>query len=245
MHGCLSELVELLEKLGWRVTADAHGRPDGASHPEGRLAVFVGDLVDRGPDTPGVLRLVMGMCAAGTAVSVMGNHDWKLARALGGADVVVRHGLAESLEQIAALADADPDFPDRARRFLAKLPIHLLLDGGDLVVAHAGLKEEFHGRESGAVRAFALYGDVSGRYTADGMPIRIEWERRYSGAARVVYGHWPVTRAEWVNNTMCLDTGCVFGNALTALRYPELEVVDVAAHGRWWEASRPLREPAL
>lgn len=245
MHGCLSELVELLEKLGWEVTVDGHGHPDGASHPEGRLAVFVGDLVDRGPDTPGVLRLVMGMCDAGTAVSVMGNHDWKLARALGGADVVVRHGLAESLEQIAALADADPDFPDRARRFLAKLPIHLLLDGGDLVVAHAGLKEEFHGRESGAVRAFALYGDVTGRYTADGVPIRIEWERRYSGAARVVYGHWPVTRAEWVNNTMCLDTGCVFGNALTALRYPELEVVDVDAHGRWWEASRPLREPAL
>lgn len=271
VHGCLTELVELLDKLGWDITVDERGRPDGASHPEGRLAVFVGDLVDRGPDTPGVLRLVMGMCAAGHAVSVMGNHDWKLARALGGADVVVRHGLAESLEQIAAVAGgrpvradeplpdggastsspshlphpAEPDFPERVRRFLADLPIHLLLDGGALVVVHAGLKEEFHGRESGAVRSFALYGDVGGRYTPEGMPIRREWERSYRGAARVVYGHWPVTRAAWVNNTMCLDTGCVFGETLTALRYPELEIVDVDAHGDWWEPSRPRREPAL
>ncbi|MFD5867775.1 metallophosphoesterase [Corynebacterium sp. NPDC060344] len=258
VHGCLAELVELLERLGWRVSADGRGRPNGAEHPDGRLAVFVGDLVDRGPDTPGVLRLAMGMVAAGTALSVMGNHDWKLARALGGADVAVRHGLAESLEQIDAAADADaaaaaaaadatagdPGFRERVRGFLAGLPIHLVLDGGALVVAHAGLKEEFHGRESGAVRSFALYGDVGG-YSADGLPIRREWERNYAGRARVVYGHWPIREATWVNNTMCVDTGCVFGNALTALRYPELEVVDVAAHDRWWEASRPLREPAL
>lgn len=257
MHGCLSELVELLEKLGWEVTVDGHGHPDGASHPEGRLAVFVGDLVDRGPDTPGVLRLVMGMCDAGDALCVMGNHDWKLARALGGADVTVRHGLAESLEQIGAVAEgrrvapdgrahpAEPDFPERVRGFLRALPIHLVLAGGDLVVVHAGLKEEFHGRASREVRAFALYGDVTGRYTADGVPIRREWEQNYSGAARVVHGHWPVTRAEWVNNTMCLDTGCVFGGTLTALRYPELDVVGVPARDRWWEPSRPAREPAL
>ena len=246
----------MLTRLGWDVGADDVGRPVRASHPGGRVAVFVGDLVDRGPDTPGVLRLVMGMCDAGDALCVMGNHDWKLARALGGADVTVRHGLAESLEQIGTVAEGrrvapdgrahptEPDFPERVRGFLRALPIHLVLAGGDLVVVHAGLKEEFHGRASREVRAFALYGDVGGR-APDGMPIRREWERNYSGAARVVYGHWPVTRAEWVNNTMCLDTGCVFGGSLTALRYPELDVVGVPARDRWWEPSRPPREPAL
>ncbi len=246
----------MLADLGWRVTTDEHGRPVGASHPEGRRAVFVGDLVDRGPDSAGVLRLVMGMCADGDALTVQGNHDAKLARALRGAQVNVRHGLAQSLAQIDAVATgrpvvdggpahpAEPDFPDRVLRFLDAMAIHLVLDGGDLVVAHAGLKEAFHGRESHEVCSFALYGDVRGEYTPEGLPVRREWEREYRGDARVVYGHTPITRAEWVNRTMCLDTGCVFGGELTALRYPELEVVAVPARRTWWEPTAPRREPA-
>jgi polynucleotide kinase-phosphatase len=214
VHGCVGELTSLLSKLGWAVSYDGD-RAVGATHPAGRQAVFVGDLVDRGPDTPGVLRLVMGMVEAGTALCVSGNHEAKLVRAMKGANVRVSHGLAESLAQL----DAEPaDFRERALSFMDGLISHYVLDGGRLVVAHAGLKEDYHGRSSGRVRAFALYGDTTGETDEYGLPVRLPWANDYRGSAMVVYGHTPVPTAEWANNTICLDTGAVFGGALTALR---------------------------
>ncbi|WP_205475172.1 metallophosphoesterase [Nocardioides sp. SYSU D00038] len=230
VHGCAGELRDLLVRLGWRLVHDVRGRATGADHPEGRTAVFVGDLVDRGPDTPGVLRLVMGMVAAGTALCVTGNHEAKLVRALRGAHVQVRHGLAESLAQLAA----EPELRDAVVEFAEGLPDHLLLDGGDLVVAHAGLREELQGVDSPRARAFALYGQPTGRTDERGLPVRHDWARDYRGEATVVYGHTPVASAEWVNNTVCLDTGAVFGGRLTALRWPERELVDVPARRVWY-----------
>lgn len=247
VHGCASELRTLLTELGWKIEYDGD-RAVGATHAEGRQAVFVGDLVDRGPDTPGVLRLVMGMVAAGTALCVSGNHEAKLVRALRGAKVTVAHGLAESLEQL----DREPeDVRAAALSFMDGLISHYVLDDGRLVVAHAGLKEAYHGRSSGRVRSFALYGDTTGETDAYGLPVRYPWAREYRGQAMVVYGHTPVPTAEWVNNTICLDTGVVFGGALTALRYPEREIVSVPAEQQWHEPVRPLapaaaeREPSV
>jgi polynucleotide kinase-phosphatase len=231
VHGCHAELAELLGKLGYAVTAD------GAHHPDGRRAVFVGDLVDRGPDTPGVLRLVMGMVAAGDAIAISGNHERKLVRALRGRQVNVGHGLAESLAQ---LADEPAEFRSAVTDFCDELVAHYVLDGGRLVVAHAGLPERYHGRASGRVRDFALYGDTTGETDEYGLPVRYPWANEYRGHATVLYGHTPVPATEWVNNTMCLDTGCVFGGALTALRYPERDVVAVPAHRVWYEPVRPL-----
>ncbi|WP_238009200.1 polynucleotide kinase-phosphatase [Dactylosporangium sp. AC04546] len=231
VHGCLDELVELLGRLGYAVGED------DAVHPEGRTAVFVGDLVDRGPAAPGVLRLVMGMVAAGHALCVAGNHEAKLLRKLRGANVRVAHGLQETLDQL-AVSDVDP-VP-----FLDSLIGHYVLDGGRLVVAHAGLKEAYHGRASGRVRAFALYGDTTGETDEYGLPVRYPWATEYRGKAMVVYGHTPVPAAEWVNNTICVDTGCVFGGSLTALRYPERELVSVPARQVYYEPVRPLAPPA-
>ncbi len=231
--------------LGWQLDHDAEGRAVGARHPEGRTAVFVGDLVDRGPDTPGVLRLVMGMISAGHALCVSGNHEAKLIRALKGAGVQVRHGLAESLAQL----EAEPaEFRQAVLPFLDGLISHYVLDDGRLVVAHAGLKEAYHGRSSGRVRSFALYGDTTGETDEYGLPVRYPWAREYRGAAMVVYGHTPTPEPEWINNTICLDTGVVFGGALTALRYPSRELVAVPAEQQWYEPARPLvqavdREP--
>ncbi|WP_410664593.1 polynucleotide kinase-phosphatase [Amycolatopsis sp. lyj-84] len=240
VHGCREELEELLTELGYA---------DGV-HPEGRTAVFVGDLVDRGPDTPGVLRRVMAMAEAGSALVVCGNHEQKLVRALNGRKVKVAHGLAESLEQLAA---QDEEFRAEAREFCDGLIAHYVLDGGKLVVAHAGLPEKFHGRASGRVRSTALYGDTTGETDEYGLPVRLPWARDYRGTATVLYGHTPTLEPEWVNGTMCLDTGCVFGGKLTALRYPEREVVSVKAKKVWYEPVRPLeperpldgREPAV
>jgi protein phosphatase len=233
VHGCADELTALLETLGYQVAADGAG----AVHPRGRKAVFVGDLVDRGPATPAVLRLVMGMTEAGTGLSVSGNHEAKLVRALRGRDVTVAHGLAESLAQLAAEPDA---FTTQAVAFMDKLLGHVVLDDGKLVVAHAGLPAAMHGRASAAVRSFALYGDTTGETDAFGLPVRYPWAQDYRGQAMVVYGHTPVPEAEWVNGTICLDTGCVFGGKLTALRYPEREIISVPARQVYYEPARPL-----
>ena len=212
--------------------ARLHDRPGRAraarsgAHPDGRRAVFVGDLVDRGPDTPGVLRLVMGMVAAGDALCVPGNHENKLLRALRGRNVQVTHGLAESLAQLAAEPD---EFRAEVERFLDGLISHYVLDGGRLVVAHAGLTERYQGRASGRVREFCLYGETTGETDEYGLPVRYPWAQEYRGEAMVLYGHTPMPAPEWVNNTLCLDTGCVFGGRLTALRYPERELVSVPA----------------
>jgi protein phosphatase len=236
VHGCYVELAQLLGRLGYQVAVDG----STASHPAGRTAVFVGDLVDRGPDTPAVLRLVMGMAAAGTALSVAGNHEAKLVRALRGRDVTRSHGLAESLAQLAACPDG---FANQAAEFMDKLLGHIVLDDGKLVVAHAGLPEAMHGRASAAVRAFALYGDTTGETDEFGLPVRYPWAEDYRGKAAVVYGHTPVPEATWVNGTICLDTGCVFGGKLTALRYPERELVSVPAGQVYYEPAKPLSTP--
>ncbi|MET9423604.1 polynucleotide kinase-phosphatase [Streptomyces sp. NPDC006540] len=227
IHGCSSELETLLGKLGY---------VDGA-HPEGRTAVFVGDLVDRGPDSPGVLRRVMAMVAAGNALCVPGNHENKLGRWLKGRNVQHTHGLAETIEQLEKEDDA---FREQVREFIDGLVSHYVLDEGKLVVCHAGLPEKYHGRTSGRVRSHALYGDTTGETDEFGLPVRYPWAEDYRGRAAVVYGHTPVPNTSWINNTICLDTGAVFGGRMTALRWPERELVDVPAEKVWYEPVRPL-----
>lgn len=235
VHGCLDEAVALLRQLGYTV-AGTRDAPE-VTAPVGRRAVFVGDLVDRGPDSPGVLRLVMHMVENGTALCVPGNHDVKLMKKLRGKEVRVSHGLAETLAQ---LEHEPPEFRRQAADFIYSLVSHYVLDDGKLVVAHAGLKESLQGRASGAVRDFALYGETTGETDDYGLPVRYDWASEYRGQAMVVYGHTPVPEPEWVNRTICLDTGCVFGGKLTALRYPERELVSVPATRMYYEPVRPL-----
>lgn len=241
VHGCLDELVTLLGELGYAVVRDGAGRPVGAEHSEGRRAIFVGDLVDRGPSSVGVLRLVMGMTAAGHALAVPGNHEAKLIRALDGRNVKASHGLETTLAELAA---EPAEFTAEVREWCRGLVSHLVLDDGAMVVAHAGLKQAYHGRASGRVRSFALYGDTTGETDEYGLPVRLPWAEEYRGRALVVYGHTPTTGLDWVNNTLCLDTGCVFGGQLSALRYPERETVQVNARQTYYEPVKPLAVPA-
>ena len=238
VHGCLPELRELLTRLGY-VPHGESPETEHFMHPQGRTAVFVGDLVDRGPDSVGVLRLVMKMVRAGAALCVPGNHDEKLKRALEGKAVRALHGLDATL---AALEKEGEDFKREVKTFIERLVSHLVLDGGRVVVAHAGLPEQYQGRSSGRVRSFALYGDVDGSKDDLGLPVRRDWARTYKGAAQVIYGHTPVARPVWVNRTIDIDTGCAFGGHLTALRYPEQELVSVAAHAQYVVPPRPLAE---
>ena len=247
VHGCADELETLLEKLGYEYTpiTQLPNYPITYArlyhHPDGRRAIFLGDLVDRGPRNLDVLQLARHMVEAGHALCVPGNHDVKLLRKLNGRNVKVRYGLEQTLAEFAALPDEiRQEFEATTAEWLRSLISHYVLDGGKLVVAHAGLKEKLQGRASGKVRQFALYGETTGESDEFGLPVRANWALDYRGQAMVVYGHTPVLRAEWLNGTINIDTGCVFGGKLTALRYPERELVAVPAAREYAEPIRPL-----
>jgi protein phosphatase len=231
VHGCYDELIDLMIDLGY-VESDGLYK-----HPAGRKLVWVGDLVDRGPKTPEVLRLVMNHVNAGVAYCVPGNHDAKLLKWLNGRDVTIAHGLQESIDQLQL---ETPGFRNDVKKFLDALISHYVFDGGNLVVAHAGLREEMHGRGSGAVREFCMYGETTGEIDEFGLPVRYNWAAEYKGKAMVVYGHTPVPEPQWLNRTIDIDTGCVFGGRLTALRYPEKELVSVPAAREYAVSKRPL-----
>ncbi|HEY4358401.1 MAG TPA: polynucleotide kinase-phosphatase [Acidobacteriaceae bacterium] len=235
VHGCFDELTELLAQLGYTVT-ESDGQCSVQS-PNERKLMFVGDLVDRGPRTTDVLRLVMGLVHSGQALCVPGNHDTKLLKALRGKNVKLTHGLAETVEQLGHESEA---FREEVAAFLDALVGHYVLDDGKLVVAHAGLKESMHGRSSGGVREFALYGETTGETDEFGLPVRYNWAADYRGKPLVVYGHTPVPEPVFLNGTVNIDTGCVFGGKLTALRYPERETVSVKAHRTYYEPARPF-----
>ena len=239
VHGCADELEALLGELGYAVTFEGEGeaRRCTVTPPDGRRAVFVGDLVDRGPRTPDVLRLVMSMVEAGTGLCVRGNHDEKLLKWLNGRKVKVAHGLAESIAQLEAEPEA---FRKEVRQFLDGLLSHYWLDEGRLAVAHAGIKESMIGRASAAIRGFTMYGETTGETDEFGLPVRHNWAAEYRGPVQIAYGHTPVPDADWLNGTICLDTGCVFGGKLTALRWPERELVSVPAGKVYAEPVRPL-----
>jgi protein phosphatase len=245
VHGCCDELEELLEALGYEPTTgpadDSVWGGVSYAHPEGRKAVFVGDLVDRGPRVLDTLRVVRNMMATGSALCVPGNHDMKLLRKLRGKNVQPTHGLAHTLAEIEAVPEETRQpFCKELADFLDGLVSHYVLDHGKIVVAHAGMKESMQGRGSGGVREFALYGETTGETDEFGLPVRYPWASDYRGSAMVVYGHTPVPEAEWLNKTINIDTGCAFGGALTALRYPELETVSVKARETYCEPSRPF-----
>lgn len=234
IHGCGDELELLLEKLGYSKTDGVY------SHSEGRKAAFVGDFCDRGNRNADVLRIVMDMVKAGSAIAVPGNHDVKLLKYLNGKKVNETHGLDKT---IAELEEKGEDFKAEVKGFIDGLISHYVLDDGKLVIAHAGLKQQYIGRGSQAVREFCLYGERTGEFDEYGLPVRLDWADDYRGNALVVYGHIAGREVRVQNNTYCIDTGCVFGGKLTALRYPEKEIVSVNALQQYYEPVKPLDDP--
>jgi len=230
VHGCRTELDQLLEQLGYRLESGTLGPI--ARHPEGRTLVFVGDLVDRGPDVVGVLRIAMASVLEGDALCVPGNHEAKLRRHLKTGTVELTHGLAESIEQ---LDREPPEFLEQVATFIDGLPSHIMLAGGELCISHAGLPERLQGRASRRVRSHCLYGETTGKTDESGFPIRVDWAASQTGGAFVVYGHTPVPEPRHAPHAICIDTGCVFGGSLTALRWPEHDLVQVPAERMHWD----------
>ena len=233
IHGCCDELEMLLDKLGYVRTDNVY------SHPKGRKAAFLGDLCDRGNRNADVLRLVMDMVRAGNAIAVPGNHDAKLLKYLSGKTVAMTHGFDKTAAEIEEKGSA---FKAEAAEFIDGLISHYVLDEGRLVIAHAGLKQEYIGRGSARVREFCLYGETTGELDSYGLPVRLDWASDYRGRAVIVYGHIAGKEVRAQNNTFCIDTGCVFGGKLTAYRYPEGEIADVEALQQYYEPVKPLED---
>lgn len=234
IHGCCDELEMLLGKLGYVRTDNVY------SHPDGRKAAFLGDFCDRGERSADVLRIVMDMVKSGSAIAVPGNHDVKLLKYLNGKKVNPTHGLDKTIAELEAKGEA---FRNEVRDFIDGLISHYVLDDGKLVIAHAGIKQQYIGRGSARVREFCLYGERTGEFDEYGLPVRLDWAADYRGRAAVVFGHIAGLDVKPVNGTYCIDTGCVFGGKLTAMRWPEKEFVSVDALRQYYEPVKPLAEP--
>lgn len=234
VHGCFDELIALLQKLGYAFSQDSL---DIITGPPGRKIVFVGDLVDRGPKVTEVLKLVISIVEKGLAYCVPGNHDEKLMRYLMGRKVQVKHGLEDTVQQ---LSKVDGLFRRKIKDFFENIPTYLLLDQGNLIVAHSGIKENMIGYTSKEVREFCLYGESTGVYDENGLPERVDWAANYKGNAFIVYGHTAVLEPYWQNRTIDIDTGCVFGGKLTAFRYPEMETISVPAFREYVPRGKPF-----
>jgi len=237
VHGCALELVHLLRRLGYRRRSSRAP----FEHPAGRRAVFVGDLLDRGPRIVEAARIAMRMVDSGSAFCVPGNHEMSFLDQVEQGDAEASPGTLKTIRQLEALPGAARRrFLSQLRGFLMALPPHLLLDGGRLAVAHAGLTTRHFGRTSPEARRFAIFGETTGDRDRFGLPVRVKWAAGYRGRALVVYGHTPVREPEWIHNTVNIDTGCVYGGRLTALRYPEMFTVGVRALRGYYRPKRAL-----
>ncbi len=237
VHGCADELVRLLRRLGYRQPSPRHA----FRHPAGRRAVFVGDLVDRGPRVVQAARIAMRMVEGKSALCVPGNHELEFLSFLEAGVRPPGAGTRSSLRQVRTLRPAARRlFIEQFRGFVGRLPAHLVLDRGGLAVAHAGLKDEHVGRDTRAARLFAIHGATTGERDRYGLPVRVNWATDYTGRALVVYGHTPVPEPEWIRNTVNIDTGCVYGGKLSALRYPEMAIVSVKARRAYYRPRRSL-----
>ncbi|WP_226087183.1 bis(5'-nucleosyl)-tetraphosphatase PrpE [Mesobacillus sp. S13] len=223
IHGCFVEFEELTKKMGYNWST---GLP---VHPDGRQLAFVGDLTDRGPESIKTAKLVWDLVVnKKSAFYVPGNHCNKLYRYLLGNKVQTTHGLETTVSEYMSMnPEMKNDFREKFLRLYESAPLYHVLDQGRLVIAHAGIREDYIGKNNSKVKTFVLYGDITGQSNPDGTPVRRDWAKNYQGKAAVVYGHTPVREPRILNNTYNIDTGAVFGGNLTALRYPKMELVSV------------------
>lgn len=223
IHGCYDEFEQLTKKLGYNWD---EGYP---LHSEGRKLAFVGDLTDRGPNSLKVIKIVVELVNNGLAHYTPGNHCDKLYRYFLGRNVQETHGLETTVAELKALSKAEyATIRTKYIELYENAPLYLILEKKQLVIAHAGIRSDYIGREDKRVRTFVLYGDITGEKNPDGSPIRRDWAQEYTNQKSfIVYGHTPVHEPRLVNHTINIDTGCVFGGTLTAFRYPEKETVSV------------------
>ena len=222
VHGCSDALRRLCETLGY---------DENYYHEDGRRLIFLGDLIDRGPDSIGVLNLVSRLVTRGRALLTLGNHDDALMRWLKGEHFdTSKGGLAQTIAQI----ETRPEKKTLKKAILTlyqRAPLYLVLDGGALIIAHAGIEEEMIGKSDPETRRFVLNGEAVGK-SSEGKTLRRDWALNYRGSAFIAYGHTPQEKALFRGNSVNLDTGAYRGGMLTGFRWPERALVSVPSRFR-------------
>jgi len=219
IHGCLEELYELLEKLGYKENGFL------MDPPEGRMLISVGDVVDRGEHSAETYWFIKEMVNSDRALMCLGNHDEKLMRWAKGNKVKLFHGLDKTVEEFNKSSIPREDVVD----FFSNIPYYLFLD--DLIVVHASWEDNLiaYDRFEKICRYLCLFGPVNGMLE-NGLPDRIDWAGNRKLTDRsypVVCGHQPFKEVRIINDVYQIDTGCVFGGKLTCLRWPEKEIIQV------------------
>ncbi|WP_035102280.1 metallophosphoesterase [Aneurinibacillus terranovensis] len=231
IHACFDELIELLHKLGY--IPDRRGL---YKHPEGRRIVSLGDVMSRGPYSIQTMVFFKNHMDAGLAYMIDSNHGWKIARWLDGRKVTMGHGDEKVEEEFAAFVtkngrQAAEKLKKELRDLLMGVPSHLIIvqDGIQVAVAaHAGIRDNYIGKDSKRIRDFCRYGDTDG-FDETGRPIRKDWTVYHRSDKIIIWGHDPKPEPLVKNNTVNIDQGAVFGGYLSAYRFPEKEFVSVKA----------------
>jgi serine/threonine protein phosphatase 1 len=209
VHGCYRELCELLGRLG----------PGGDDR-----VIFVGDMIVRGPDNPGVLRLI----ARGelpNAEAVLGNNEAKLRPALAGDPHYATPPVLAAIEQLRSAG-----MLEEALEFFDSLPLYI--DLGSHAVTHAGVRP-------GLPLAEQSREDLLQIKTLDGAPEGPMWWDHYVGPPVVVFGHHVVKEPMLLPHAVDLDTGCVYGGSLTAFTLETARVTGVrAAEVYYWSPTK-------
>lgn len=223
IHSCYTEYIALIEKLGYVYKNRIF------SHPEGRVLVSVGDILDRGPHPLPTFSTIKRMVEAGNMMLVRGNHCDKLLRWARGNAVTLNHGLDKTVSILTAITSKEDII-----KFFEAVPFYRSLDSGKLIITHAAFRDHdiFKDPFSNSLRATSLFGPTTGERDHYGLPVRIDWAKARKVTDKsplIVYGHQIHREPYTYNNTICIDTGCVFGGKLTALRYPEFIFVQVNA----------------
>lgn len=252
IHGCSWELRKLIEHL------DYEEQEDGIwLHPEERRLAFLGDLIDRGPDSVGALDLVETLIDSGVAfLAAVGNHDYEIYHGLiKGKPTRVFYGLQRTLDQVEELG-LEREFASQLRRVLDGAPAFTVFPEQELLLVHAGLRPEML-----SLAYAADWSDENSLFALYGEPIKVEgepfprkgydWAETWDSSWTVVYGHdvigaTPIIRGQ-NKNIVGIDTGASYGGRLTALRWPERRFVSVSARDRYpeHEDDFPTDRPGL
>ncbi|MDQ0269625.1 polynucleotide kinase-phosphatase [Cytobacillus purgationiresistens] len=231
VHGCFAELMLLLEKLGYEKNDEGF-----YVHPFGRKFLSLGDIMSRGPSSLKTIQFFIKHVQNGFAYMIDSNHGWKIARWLDGRDVSLKHGDEKTAEEINRwLAELDEIHREsektKMREFLLNVPSHyIVIKNGIpvLVCTHAGIKDEFIGKQSKVISDFCRFGDTDG-FDENNQPIRKDWFTHHRNGQLIVWGHDPKPQPLLVNNTINIDQGVVFGGKLTAYRFPEKTFTSIHA----------------
>jgi len=245
IHGCYEEMILLLEKLGYQ-----KNREGLYLHPSGRKFVSVGDVMSRGPQSLKTMLFFYEHVQQDLAYMIDSNHGWKIARWLDGRDVTLHHGDEKVEEEFKEYelqvgSEEAQKMKQALRDFLLHAPSHYVFKKNGvetLVCAHAGIKDDYIGKQSEDIRDFCRYGDTDG-FDENGKPVRKDWFISHNKSSLIVWGHDPKPRPLLINNTINIDQGVVFGGELTAYRYPEREFISVQAKQDYsGAADNPLEE---